>query len=897
MQKYFQDASEAYLSGDFNTAIILLKNTLQKSPNNAAARLMLGKTYLHIGSPVFAEKELRAAQKYGASKEQIYLPLARAYLLQGKSEEVINKLEDIETAPPLFRSQLAVLKGDAYLELGQVADAKSAYKKAIQFIPVADEAEVGLAQVALFEEDLDTARVHIDRALKIAPYSARAWTVAGKLEYRLKNYARSKEAFARALRSSPAYVPALLGESLLLIGLKELDRANKSLEKVLNIYPMHPIANYLSAVVAFEKKDLRAAEFFLIKVEQTAPDHMPTLYLKGAVFYASRQYEQSVKVLNRFVLAKSDHMPAQKLLAAGYLHLQSPDRAIKVLQPFADSTRDPQLLLMLGNALIQKGDLSAATLYLERATALAPDVAAIRTQLAITLMGSGESSRSIQMLSTAVELDQSGGEADVLLVMSLLKKEDFDAALKVAKELADKRKESPIPLNLVGNAYLGKGDKEMARQAFLQALKVDVNYDTARLNLARLDMSSGYFSKARKQYETILKHDQNNVGAMMGMADVEIKSNKARQAQKWLEKAHKESPNALLPGVTLVDFYLRSGKHEQAVTVAEKLIQRHPESPTAFQSLGRAQLASKQFAAAIKTFVRLVDLSSDSPDALVMLATAERMAGDTTAAIRHINQALKQDERNLPALISLAEAGIESNQLSLASSAVNRINEFYPELAVGDELAGKIAIRRKDYSRAARHFQTGYEKQPSSALAVKLYQSHKQNGNRKLMLDSLLHWLKLHPEDNRTRMLLASTYTEEGQYKLASDQYEYLQNKQPGNVVIMNNLAWVYFKQNDKRALELAEKANRLLPGQPGIQDTLGWILVHSSKAERGLTILKAAAAAAPREGGIQYHLAVAYQQLGQSGKARETLRKLLNDNPEFGSVNEAKILLEKLGN
>ena len=57
--------------------------------------------------------------------------------------------------------------------------------------------------------------------------------------------------------------------------------------------------------------------------------------------------------------------------------------------------------------------------------------------------------------------------------------------------------------------------------------------------------------------------------------------------------------------------------------------------------------------------------------------------------------------------------------------------------------------------------------------------------------------------------------------------------------MVLNNLAWLYQKINNDRAIELGERAFRLSPEKPEIVDTYGWILVNFGQYDKGLNFLK----------------------------------------------------------
>ncbi|MEQ8206018.1 MAG: tetratricopeptide repeat protein, partial [Woeseia sp.] len=76
-------AHRALEERQFDTALIELKNALQKDPTNAEARFLLGKSHLELGDAAAARVATEKAITLGLRKESAYVQLARAELLGG----------------------------------------------------------------------------------------------------------------------------------------------------------------------------------------------------------------------------------------------------------------------------------------------------------------------------------------------------------------------------------------------------------------------------------------------------------------------------------------------------------------------------------------------------------------------------------------------------------------------------------------------------------------------------------------------------------------------------------------------------------------------------------------------------------------------------------------------
>ena len=131
-------------------------------------------------------------------------------------------------------------------------------------------------------------------------------------------------------------------------------------------------------------------------------------------------------------------------------------------------------------------------------------------------------------------------------------------------------------------------------------------------------------------------------------------------------------------------------------------------------------------------------------------------------------------------------------------------------------------------------------------------------------------------------------------YDEAATSLQRLLDKKPHNPVALNNLAWVYQQQGDKRAAGLAQQAYILSPGGQ-TADTLGWILVSSGNVAQGMPLLRQAAAQAGSDPRIMYHFAVALKDTGKRDEAIKVLNGVVANKAEFTEKAEAQKLLDEL--
>jgi Putative Zn-dependent protease, contains TPR repeats len=112
---------------------------------------------------------------------------------------------------------------------------------------------------------------------------------------------------------------------------------------------------------------------------------------------------------------------------------------------------------------------------------------------------------------------------------------------------------------------------------------------------------------------------------------------------------------------------------------------------------------------------------------------------------------------------------------------------------------------------------------------------------------------------------------------------------------LLNNLAWAAAQTGDPKAVEYAEKANRLAPGQPAIMDTLGVLLVDKGETARGLELLQKAVELAPQASQIRFNYARALLKTGKKGDAKQELDALAKLGEKFPAHAEVAQLLKSL--
>ncbi len=894
-----QTAKQYMEKGEAKAAVIELKGLLQKSPENAEARVLLGDLYLRLGDGASAAKELEKARDLNLPKEAWIAKLARAYLLQNQPKVLLETLQPEPQLPGKVRGELLALRGVAQLGLNDGLDkAQESFNAALQVDPDSVDALLGLAMLEAARQQYKQAADYATQATAKAPKNVQAWLLLGETQRSNADMPGALGAYSHAIEVQPSNMKARLGRASVYIATGKLQEARKDVEEAKKAGGEMPLVLYTEGVIDFQSNKLDDAKENLVKVNSSIPDHLPTLYLLGAIAYQKGESEQAEYYLSKVVTAVPGNLAAVKLLAATRLKRGSAGEAIGLLKPWAEKEqKDAQLFAILGSAYLKNKQYDQGVAYLGKAAEIAPDVASVRAELGLGKIAAGKLEQGVDDLRTAVGIDPNLMEADATIVLAMIQQKKFDEAIAEANKLKAKRKGDPLADNLLGAAFMAKGDVEHARESWQNALAVKADYTPANLNLAKIAMSQNKPDEAAKEYDKILKRDPNNLSALIGLAQIaELGKDYAKMAS-LLDDARKKNPKDATPAIMLTRYYLSQGKGALALQVASDASGNNPDNLAALQNLGVAQMGANQAANAATTFRQLVGKLPENPELHHQLAQALFKLGDKTGASKEWDEALKKGPEYIPALLAKSELAMQDKRYGEVVKTADVIKAKYPKSPLGYQLEGDVQLAQKQFGKAVDAYAKAYEFAPSSYLARRLFMVRREMKQDQAAFDGLRQWLDKSGQDVDAWGMLASALQEAGKNQEAITAYEKALAVRPDNLVLQNNLVWLYQDAGDQRALGLAEKlaASPGIENKPEVLDTIGWVFLQNGKEDKGLVLLQQAAL---QDGGnphIRFHLASAFAKTGKKEEARKELERLLKENKSFPERPQVEQLLKGL--
>jgi len=876
---------------DFNAAMVVLKTGLLANPNDAEMRFLLAAIYVDAGDALTAEKEIRMAIKLGYPVNAAMPVLGRSLLMQGKFQSMLDETAQVAASNG---ADLLCLRGDAYLAMGKRAEAGQLYAKVVQAEPTFATALIGLGRLALLEGDIEAVSRYAALALAAAPGSTNVLLFKADL-LRAQNQAdRAIATYDLVLAIHPGHRSAHVEKAYLEIGLGKFEAAQADVNAARQIAPGSVLVAYTQTLLDFSQGKNAAAQESMQKVLRVAPEHMPSILLAGAINFNLGSLHQAEHYLRRYLQAFPDNVYARKTLASTLLRSGHNSDALTVLAPaLKDSQQDVQLLALAGESYMQARDFTRAAAYFDQATALQPMVANLRTSLALSELAKGNPLQAINDLQLATRLDESSEKAGIALVRTQLGLKDFGNAYAAVMALELAQPNNAVVQDLKGMVFIGMQDPARGRDSFNKALALQASYFPAAANLVQLALREQNPQAAKRELRAFMVKNPASIEAMTALASLASGEGKAGEATQWLEQACAVDSNAIAPAVNLMGQYLQTGKNLKALDLARTLQVSHPGNLDLLDMLGKSELANGERENALATYRKLALALPLSAQAQMQVATLQLLLTNTTGAEGYLKAALALQPDFPAAQLALAQLYVRKGSHELALMYAGRMQKQHPAAPAGFELEGDVLMGQNKAAQALSAYEVALGLSKTQALAIKLFHALRAAGRQAEGAKRLALWLQLHPQDVLVQLYKGETLLADKQYKAAAAQLEAILKAHPENAMGLNTLALAYQQSRDARAQQVAEQAYALANNQPGIMDTLGWILVEQGETTRGVTMLKKASDLAPHARDIRYHLALGLYQLGDKASARKQLDLLVSGDMRFAGAEQVRATLK----
>lgn len=879
-QRFYNEGVQQLQAGNASAAVIQLRNAIQQDPANLKARQLLGQLYLRTGDAVSAEKELRRV--FEAQRgDEVELQLAQALMMQRRYGDVFSVLSPQGATSEMTQAKL-VMSGQAYIGTGQIDDAENQFRAALETAPDLAEAKLGLARVDAVRNRTDEARRMVDEVLAASPDNLEALLLSADIAFASQ---RADDALAnlnRAAMLAPDNPRVLLPRARVRLQTGSINEAEKDVSRVLERAPRDVMARYMKASIQLIRGDANAARTTFQPIEGALADYPPALLLGGLIKFNTGQYAQAEASINRFLAAAPDHVPARRTLAAIQLRSNNPLSAIEALKPLVANHPDDLIARqMLAGAYLRQGDMGNATAMFEELAKSPNRAMAARAKSTLSLLQAADAGSRDMPPET---------RRSVALVLDYIRNGEFAKAHETVDQLKAADADNPQLISLEAAIFAAEGDMGTAKSRLQAASEIDPSMSEIANNLNIVDARMGNLDAVEKRLRDTVSANPGDEQAVLRLGQFLAQNQRLNEAEDTLESAASRHPNSITIRRVLGELYERRDDKPKLLEAAGQLRQIGNAQPEALKSAAAMFRAGGEPAKAAESLRAYVKAKPDDAEAQIALAQ-NLIAADRAEEARPVLEAIKaKDPGSAVATLGLVDLALARNDADGALKLADGLRQANPIAAA--QLRSSVLLRTNRVDEAIRTMEQALQATPDRQLALGLYGLRRDNGRMDQAVSGLEDWVRRNPDDVAARTVLADTYLTRQDLKQAEAHYDILVQARPGDPALLNNAAWIAHELGSPQALQYARRAHAAAPAAPEIADTLGWILVQSGETAEGVELLRSAAAGAPSNQDVQYHLAYALRLTGAEDEAREILEKLVADDKPFAEREAAVELL-----
>ena len=797
---FVKDAERYIATGDLKAAEIELKNAVRQSPQDPVIRTRLAEVYLQLGNAAAAESEARAAHERGGD-EKDYLPiLADALISQYKFADVLDSIHPGDRDPAL-ESKIRAALGTAAAGLRDQDKAAAMLRDAVRLDPSAVKPKIQLAHL-LNAKNPNEADKLIDEAIAGEPRSAEALQVKGEMLRARGDLDGAAHLFDQALQINPGDPLALLGRADIDIARGEFKAADEILGPLLQATPDNFMANYLRASELIKQQQYAAADETLGRVSTKFPLFPAGYYLQGRAKLALGKFPQAEEALHSYLNYAFDDQSAAWLIAIAALKQHAAPRAIKYLKLLLDKVPpDVPTLTLLGNAYMADSKPALALQQFEAAAALDPENPNIKTSIAISKIGTGQTEQGLAQLEQLFASEGGASVAGPTLVLSELTAGRVSKAAEIAASLVHRNADNPLYLTLQGETQAAQHDDVGAETAFRAALALDPAFTPAARDLAQLYLAAGRGDDARKVYAGLLSTKPNDasnspsikanhVTALLGLADIAIAEKKWTEAIDDLNRARTLVKTDPAPGLELMKVYELRANWDGAKAVAVELGQQFPQDANVAEALGRASLEAGDRKGAIGNYKLAQKLAPNSIPILSRYVALLRQAGYFRDARDVLQDAVGRNPQNSSIKAELIQVEVELDGLDTAIYEARGFAKDDPQNSLYDEVSAELYEKAGRSGDAASLLEKAVAARPADDnLRVGLSRLYTRMGNLAKAEAVLTARLQIDPKNATAGAALAALYMITGRPDDAKKLYLEVLSQTPNEVAALLGLA------------------------------------------------------------------------------------------------------------
>ena len=581
-----------------------------------------------------ALREFRLAAERGEDQFLVHQAQAEMLLLRGAGADAVplyGALLEIEASSPKLWNELGV----AHHQIGEFADARSAYERALDIDPMYALACSNFAVAQLHAGDVQAAEQLFRRSIENRAV-ADVWRNLGLLLHRTGRAVEAAQAYREALEIDPHLVTAWAGLGEILLEQQQPAEARNALIRAVELDANFAEARYRLAFAMSALGDYQGA----LRETRHALELNPYIPTPRFRLLIDLQFEEASILAPELDIA--EQVDSGAAIEAFEFAPGSLDDLFQRADPLAGLPAQgaatpahaapvpdpaPQIEAALGNARrhLAAGALEEAQADAQQALRLGADRLTVQLLLGDIFLRRGLAGEAVERFAGALDAlgddDDSPETRQALrgLARALLDLERGSDAHACAARLARLVPDNTPVLRLLGEAALAAGDVEGAQGALERARAIAPDDVPTLVLLGATHAHAGDQQAAEQALRRALQLDELAVAARVALGGVYAAQERIDDAAREFRAALDVLPSYGEAAFALADLECRRDRRRAAVHVLVDLLIIDPYHLDALVRLGEMLGALGRRAEAAVAFRRVLHFDPGHQDALTGL--------------------------------------------------------------------------------------------------------------------------------------------------------------------------------------------------------------------------------------------------------------------------------------
>ena len=354
--------------------------------------------------------------------------------------------------------------------------------------------------------------------------------------------------------------------------------------------------------------------------------------------------------------------------------------------------------------------------------------------------------------------------------------------------------------------------------------------------------------------------DNRTAASIMLQSRLHAELGEPDQAIDALQTGVRDFPNDNRMRLLLARMLVNNGDQQAAITHFRELARQNPDDDEVRLALALVELEGGNTDAAIDELQELLEIDPTHGAAAYHLGAAHELAEHWDAAVSTW-QSIGAGEEYLPSRLRIVRLLVERQRTAELPEIMHNERTLHPQLAPELFLLEIEGLINVDPQLAMQRANQALEQ---------------------LQYDSRLLY---------TRAMLADRLGDPA--GLETDLRRIIQ-REPENAMALNALGYTLADRNEQLddALQLIEKAHELMPEDPAIMDSLGWVHYRLGNLDRAEQLLREAFAAFP-DAEVGAHLGEVLWQRGKHREARNIWDQAADEAEDTSMIDATRKRLE----